>query len=115
MEELLITENVIISDLLLADPALLLHLLVALGTAGKVITHEEHLGELHCAELAPEAGLVVELAQGKETIICQGLQTGGTLLLKILKIVEGFSFNSHTQQNLVYCSRLFTLRDLDFL
>ena len=82
MEELLITENVIISDLLLADPALLLHLLVALGTAGKVITHEEHLGELHCAELAPEAGLVVELAQGKETIICQRFQTSSAFLCR---------------------------------
>ena len=91
MEEILITENVIISDLLLTDPALLLHLLVTLGTAREVITHKEHLRQLHRAELASEAGLVVELAQGKETIISQGLQAGGTLLLKIYSTVnKGF-------------------------
>ena len=80
MKELLVAKNVIICYLLLTNPALLLHLLVTPGTARQVIPHKEHLGQLHCTELAPEAGLVVELTQGKEPVISQGLQTGGTLL-----------------------------------
>jgi len=41
MVELVITENVVIIDFPLADPAVLCILLLALGTAGMLLLHEE--------------------------------------------------------------------------
>ena len=79
MVKLIVTENVIIRNLLLTNPAILLLLLVTLCTAGLVLPHKEYLAQLDCAVFAPETGLVVQLAKSKESILSQGLGAGGTL------------------------------------
>ena len=53
MVKFLVAEDVVIRNFLLADPALLCSLLVALGTAGLVISHEEDLAQLLGAVLTP--------------------------------------------------------------
>ena len=97
MIKLLVAEDVIISNLLLANPALLLSLLVTFCTAGLLVPHKEDLAELDCAVLAPEAGLVVQLPEGKEPVISEGLHAGGTLLWKITILYSQLRFNNINQ------------------
>ena len=97
MIKLLIAENVIIRYFLLANPACLLCLLVAFSTARLVLPHKEDLAELDCAVLAPEAGLVVQLPEGKEPVISEGLHAGGTLLWKITILYSQLRFNNINQ------------------
>jgi len=51
---LLVAVDVVIRDLLLADPALLLRLLVALAAARLVVPDKEYLTELDTAVFTPE-------------------------------------------------------------
>ena len=51
--ELLVAANVILHNLVFADPADLLPLLMALGAARRLVSHKENLSELHRTELAP--------------------------------------------------------------
>ena len=53
MVELLVAVDVVVRDLLLADPALLHCLLVALAAARLVLSHEEYLAELDTAVFTP--------------------------------------------------------------
>ena len=57
MVELLVTEDVVVRDLLPADAALLLRLFVAPGAAGPVFPDEEDLAESHLAVAAAETVL----------------------------------------------------------
>ena len=69
----------VIRNLLLTNPAILLLLLVTFCTAGLVLPQKEYLAHLDRAVFALEAGLVVQLAKSKESILSQGLGAGGTL------------------------------------
>ena len=53
MVELLVAVDVVVSYLLLTDPALLLRLAVALAAAGLVLSHEEYLAQLDTAVFTP--------------------------------------------------------------
>lgn len=54
MIELLVAADVILDNLVFADPADLLPLLVALGAARGLVSHKENLTKLHRTELAPD-------------------------------------------------------------
>ena len=53
MVELLVAVDVVVSYLLLTDPALLLRLAMALAAAGLVLSHEEYLAQLDTAVFTP--------------------------------------------------------------
>ena len=53
MVELLVAVDVVVRDLLLADPALLHSLAVTLAAARLVLSHEEDLTQLDAAVFAP--------------------------------------------------------------
>ena len=53
MIELLVATDVILHNLVFADPADFLFLLMTLGAARRFVSHKENLTELHRTKLAP--------------------------------------------------------------